>query len=94
MKDYDHIKNIADAVLRLRRAFVAAGMQSPVAIEIASRNDETALNHLMRPEIPFVEPYFQSDDPECVGKIVGMKVRLRREERPVRIEHPREKFWR
>lgn len=84
MKDYDKIKTIGDAVLRLQRAFVAAGMSSsPVSIELGSRDDEYALKHLMRPDMPpFVEPYMTTDDPDCVGKIVGMKVLRRRENRP------------
>lgn len=94
MKDYDKIKDIADAIQQLRRAFVAAGMSSPVSIELGSRDDEYAVKHLMRPEITFTQPYMATDDPDCVGTIIGMKVKLRREERPVRIEHPRERFWR
>ena len=94
MKDYDKIRDIADAVLLLRRAFVAAGMSSPVSIELGSRDDEYALKHLMRPDVPYAEPYMATDDPECIGMVMGMKVRLRREDRPVRIEHPRERFWR
>lgn len=94
MKDYDKIKDIADAILLLRRAFVAAGMSSPVSIELDNLDDEYALKHLMQPHIGFAEPYMATDDCDCIGKIVGMKVLRRRERQrepePVRFRPP---YW-
>lgn len=87
MKDYDKIKDIADAIVLLRRAFIAAGMSSPVSIELGNWNDEYALKHMMRPDIGFVEVDIGTDDPHSVGKVMGVKL-LRPHNRPI---HPRDR---
>lgn len=73
---YEAMREICNAILHLRRAFIQAGMKPPVSLEIADREDGMRLRYVMPADMIAAQPQMTSkDDPEWVANIVGMEVR-------------------
>lgn len=77
---------IADAIWRLRAAFIKNGMKPPVSIELGTAQDGYVFNHLMPRDMVLSQPRMgvERDDPEWVCNIMGVEVRRPAEWRCVR----------
>ena len=76
MTDQDTFHEIADAVHRLRRAFIRAGMKAPVSIELGSHEDKHRFLYVMPRDLVLAQPRFDKPHPEWVANIMGMEVRM------------------
>ena len=77
MTDQDEaFREIADAVYRLQRAFIRAGMKAPVSIELAAIDDSDRFRYTMPRDLVMAQPCMDKNDPEWVANIMGMEVRM------------------
>ena len=76
MTDQDTFHEIADAVHRLRRAFIRAGMKAPASIELGSIEDKDRFLHAMPRDLVLAQPHLDKPHPEWVANIMGMEVRM------------------
>jgi hypothetical protein len=73
---YDPMREICNAILRLRAAFKCAGMDAPVLIELGKHEDGDRLRYVMPRDMLLAQPQItDKPDPEWVCNIVGMEVR-------------------
>lgn len=73
---YEAMREICNAILHLRRAFIQAGMKAPVSLELGDREDGMRLRYIIPDDMIAVQPQMTGrNDPEWVCNIVGMEVR-------------------
>lgn len=72
----EQIRAIGEAILKLRKAFLTAGLKPPVSIELGHHVDGTKLRCLLPPDLYLSQPQItDSPDPQWVCNIMGMEVR-------------------
>lgn len=70
--------DIANALFRLRTAFVKHGMEPPVSIELGHVKDADWFRHAMPRDLVVAQPRMgvDEDNPEWVCNIMGVEVRM------------------
>lgn len=78
MSDQQAFDEIADAINRLRRAFLRNGMKAPVSIELGDKRDKDAFVYLMPRDLVMtqVRTWHDPANPELVANIFGVEVRM------------------
>ena len=78
MSDQKAFDEIADAVHRLRRAFLQHGMEAPVSIELGSIRDKNRFLGLMPTDLIRAQARTWHDParPELVANMLGMEIRM------------------
>lgn len=67
--------DIANAVMRLRHAFMRHGLKPPVAIELGAHQDGDHLRYILPRDLVMAQPRMDRDDPEWCFDFQGLEFR-------------------
>lgn len=82
--DEEAFTDIANAIMRLRQAFLRHHLQPPIALEIGSREDATRLRASMPRDLIHAQPQMRDKGPEIVFNLAGVEFRCPAEWRAIR----------
>jgi hypothetical protein len=71
----DAFRDIANAVMRLRHAFLRHGFEPPSAIELGSHENGDRLRYALPRDLVVAQPRMDKDDPEWCFDFQGVEFR-------------------